>query len=264
MRKKANITKKRKGANKNISNATTPTTPCAPESKRVKSSVPLDFTHDRIYKDYQNEQNKRIAIVSKYQSIGSPHQSLWNGGVLKQLSDLLKPIYGYIRLDTILNDTPQLKVYSNRPVGNSPEMMPWDCSLNKDVLDGLNRHVLLTKDLPNDNPKKFSLSTPKNIDHAIKRLVFRSTLNDTGGIPSKERIEQDILKCAGANILSIIEAKGAAIQGLGDRQGVRFIRKGGHGGVRPAKAIRKETRWLHDDALATLFHDLNQTRQRDF
>jgi hypothetical protein len=76
----------------------------------------------------------------------------------------------------ILNDTPQLKIYSNRPVGNSPEMMPWDCSLNKDVLDGLNRHVLLTKDYP----KKFSLSTPKNIDHAIKRLVFRSTLNNTG------------------------------------------------------------------------------------
>jgi hypothetical protein len=76
MRKKTNITKKRKGANKNISNATSPTTQCAPESKRVKSSVPLDFTHDRIDKDYQNEQNKRIAIVSTYQSIGSPHKSL--------------------------------------------------------------------------------------------------------------------------------------------------------------------------------------------
>jgi hypothetical protein len=29
--------------------------------------------------------------------------------------------------------------------------------------------------------------------------------------------------------------------------------------VRPAKAIMKETRWLHDDALSTLVHVLNQT-----
>jgi hypothetical protein len=23
----------------------------------------------------------------------------------------------------------------HRPIGNSPEMMPWDCSLNKDIKD---------------------------------------------------------------------------------------------------------------------------------
>jgi hypothetical protein len=80
----------------------------------------------------------------------------------------------------------------------------------------------------------------------------------------RERIEQDIIKCAGANLLSIIEAEGAAIQGLGDRQGVRFIPKCGHGGVRPAKAIMKETKCVRGDALSTLLHDLNQTRQRDF
>ena len=30
-----------------------------------------------------------------------------------------------------------LKSYLGRPVGNSPEMMPWDCSRNKDLKDAV-------------------------------------------------------------------------------------------------------------------------------
>ena len=34
-------------------------------------------------------------------------------------------------------DQPGLKDYWHRPVGNSPELMPWDCSLNKDLQDAV-------------------------------------------------------------------------------------------------------------------------------
>ena len=37
-------------------------------------------------------------------------------------------------------------VYAERPVGNSPELMPLDCSLNKDINDCVARHVLETQD----------------------------------------------------------------------------------------------------------------------
>jgi hypothetical protein len=151
-----------------------------------------------------------------------------------------------------LNDTAELKLYKGRPVGNSPEMMPWDCSLNKDILDSMNRHVLITKDLPEEDERKFSLSTPARIDSCIRRLVFPSSAILTSGIdigvPSAKRIAQDVLKCFGQNILDIIAAQGATVQGLGDRKGVRFAKKGGHGGRRPANAILKEEPWLHEDA----------------
>jgi len=48
--------------------------------------------------------------------------------------------------------------YACRPVGNSPEMMPWDASLNKDVDDSFQFHVALTKNLlPTDPPQALRL-----------------------------------------------------------------------------------------------------------
>ena len=35
-------------------------------------------------------------------------------------------------------------VYAGRPVGNSPELMPLDCSLFKDVDDAVARHIAVT------------------------------------------------------------------------------------------------------------------------
>ena len=56
------------------------------------------------------------------------------------------------------------------------------------------------------------------------------------------------MKCSSDNLFEILESKGAVVQGLGDRKGVRYIAKGGHGGSRPAVATLKETSWLHEDA----------------
>lgn len=41
--------------------------------------------------------------------------------------------------------------FFGRPVGNSPEMMPMDSSLNKDVDDEVSYHCSLTSTLPEDN-----------------------------------------------------------------------------------------------------------------
>ena len=46
--------------------------------------------------------------------------------------------------------------YAERPVGNSPEMMPFDASLNRDVDVCVDAHVAITRDLADDDPRKFS------------------------------------------------------------------------------------------------------------
>ena len=53
--------------------------------------------------------------------------------------------------------------HANRPPGNSPELMPWDNSLNKDVKDALLFHSCLTHDeLDEEDNLKFSLSSSPN------------------------------------------------------------------------------------------------------
>ena len=51
--------------------------------------------------------------------------------------------------------------YAKRPVGNSPELMCLDMSLNKDIRECLHCHVSITQNLEKDNPHRFSLATPK-------------------------------------------------------------------------------------------------------
>lgn len=104
-------------------------------------------------------------------------------------------------------------VYAGRPVGNSPELMPWDCKLNADVLSQLNRHVLFTKHLPNDDARKFSLATPKQIDSCFIRLVDQSE-GVNAGVPSRKLTAEDIGTCMTSNILAIIAHDGTIIEGL--------------------------------------------------
>ena len=52
-------------------------------------------------------------------------------------------------------------VYAGQPVGDSSEMMPLDSSSFEDLHAGVHHHVTRTTLLPMDDPKKFSLSTPK-------------------------------------------------------------------------------------------------------
>ena len=102
--------------------------------------------------------------------------------------------------------------FFGRPIGNSPEMMPMDSSLNKDVDDEVWYHVSLTTTLSEENPLKFSMSTPKRGASAYKRVWEQ--------VPSSRRIIEDTNKFVIAiNVIS--EHQGRAVAGLGTRNGHR-------------------------------------------
>lgn len=128
--------------------------------------------------------------------------------------------------------------------------MPWDCSLNKDLDDAFIVHCALTQELHDDDKKKFSSSTQPQLEHSYARL-----LSSNGGVgvgsPSSKRIVEDIMKCVGPNMIAIVRARGACIQGLGDRKGRRSVtfannKRGGHRVKKPFGSMP----WLHPDAEA--------------
>ena len=60
--------------------------------------------------------------------------------------------------------------YAGRPVGNSPEFMPLDNSLNRDILHSLHFHCVLSRFVldgegtdEEERNMQFSLSTPREI-----------------------------------------------------------------------------------------------------
>ena len=74
-------------------------------------------------------------------------------------------------VNNLSQDDKDLKSYLGRPVGNTPEMMPWDCSLNKDLKDAVMQHVCYMRHLPEEDERKFSLSTPKRGSWAFRRIL---------------------------------------------------------------------------------------------
>ena len=146
--------------------------------------------------------------------------------------------------------------YEGRPVGNSPELQPLDCSLFSDLGHDLSRHVRMTKDLENDDPLKFSRSTPRRLARSLTRLWWHeadgvggaSYDRRTGGSPLSRRIIEDVTKCMGDHLLQIIDAKGAMVDGIGNRSGRRERPLGGHGGARTKKPA-PAARWVHPDGM---------------
>jgi hypothetical protein len=114
------------------------------------------------------------------------------------------------------NTTLTSKRYARRPVGNQPELMPLDASLNWDIDCALNMHVLLTADLPNDHPDKFRKDTPLRISQAITKLCHPVT----GVVPSSKRIVQDCNRIL-TSAVAIVEAGGKIVPGLVNRNGHR-------------------------------------------
>jgi hypothetical protein len=108
------------------------------------------------------------------------------------------------------------KRYAHRPVGNQPELMPLDASLNWDIDCSLNMHVLLTADLPNEHPDKFRKDTPMRISKAIEKLCHPVT----GVVPSSRRIIQDCNRIL-TSAVKIVEAGGKIVPGLVNRNGHR-------------------------------------------
>lgn len=114
------------------------------------------------------------------------------------------------------------KRYAGRPVGNQPELMPLDASLNWDIDCSLNMHVLLTTHLPNTHPEKFRKDTPLRISQAIMKLCHP----ETGVVPSSRRIIQDCYRVLDSAV-TIVKAGGKIVPGLVNRNGHRNKPDGG-------------------------------------
>jgi hypothetical protein len=86
----------------------------------------------------------------------------------------------------VLGLNEDLPCYSKRPVGNLPELMSWDFSLHKDVHECVNRHIAISKELPEDDPLSLGKGQRRQSSrpHAVcsswrltsSRLEDRSTL----------------------------------------------------------------------------------------
>jgi hypothetical protein len=145
--------------------------------------------------------------------------------------------------------------YAGRPVGNSPEMMPLDCSLNQDVHVGVERHIRLTIRLPEDDPMKFSMSTPSRGFSAYNRVWNCPRTQDRngelvdGGIPSAKRIKRDINKVV-ESMATIFENDRRMVDGLGNRPGERNNghSRGKNGGKRTKRTTYDIGAWRHADA----------------
>ena len=112
--------------------------------------------------------------------------------------------------------------YSGRPVGNSPEFIPLDNSLNRDILQSLRFHCVLSRAIidgkeTTEEERKlcFSFSTPREIARGLKRL-WDSKI----GTPSLERIIQDVYLALKA-LEILYRDNGASVEGLADRNGNR-------------------------------------------
>lgn len=147
--------------------------------------------------------------------------------------------------------------FSDAPPGNTPEGNPLDANLNKDVHDGVDRHVLHTSHLDEEDPCKFSMTTPLRGAHAYKRVLE--------GCPGSHRIVTDTHRVVESMVV-IHKHKGAVVQGLGSRNGWRAkasyaaLRANGNtsarGGTRKRDAQKQREyltgNWWHPDALAEL------------
>ena len=129
--------------------------------------------------------------------------------------------------------------YDGRPVGNIPEFMTLDHSLNSDILHSLRMHSVLSCYILDGGETDegeinmcFSYSTPMEISQGLKR-IWDSKI---GGTPFSARIIQDVHLALKA--LEIVHrANGSAVEGLEDRNSHRRkeLGEGKHvswGGVR--------------------------------
>jgi predicted flap endonuclease-1-like 5' DNA nuclease len=141
------------------------------------------------------------------------------------------------------SDDPDLKNYCGRPVGNSPENMPWDTSLNKDLHDAVKYHVAATADFEKADPRKFDMTTPKKGTWAYRRVLQV--------YPLPKRVIQDVEKVF-LSMKIVRDAKGIKVDGVGNSSGKRHVKSSSasRGGYRPRKQRHDNygEKVLHDDA----------------
>ena len=112
--------------------------------------------------------------------------------------------------------------YAGLPVGNSPEFMPLDNILNRDILYSFCFHCVLSRFVldgegtdEEERNMRFSFSTPKEITRGMKR-IWESKM----GTPSLERIIEDVDLALKALEIVYLE-NGASVEGVAGRNGHR-------------------------------------------
>jgi len=148
--------------------------------------------------------------------------------------------------------------YSYRPPGNSPELMPMDAYLNRDVHECVSRHVNVMRGMCDTLKvtfrgqqirRRFCSSCPVRLREAYLR-VWDPQLEHPAenGCPSSARIVQDVMRFLNA-LNSIFKHEGAVVHGKYLRNGDRKLPKGeGHGGNRTKNIEEDAEKWLHKDA----------------
>ena len=96
---------------------------------------------------------------------------------VKETIKWMKENYYFHRWLLPMNGLQDRTPYAGRPVGNSPNVMPLDNSINRDILHSLRFHCVLKRFLLDGEEKgeeernmRFSFSTPKEISRGLKRI----------------------------------------------------------------------------------------------
>lgn len=155
----------------------------------------------------------------------------------------------WIRPEEKLNS--HLGSFANRPPGNNADLMPLDSSLNKDHDDCVIRHVAVTSHLSEDDPRKFSMTTPNRVAHAYKRVWDHPNVNE--GSPTSERIVQDIKRTHVA-LSNVYKSRGLnAKTNVPGHRGTELREQAGErrGGARKKKLVPMNM-WYHEDARCTV------------
>ena len=139
-------------------------------------------------------------------------------------------------------------LYHEKCVGNSPELMPLDNSLNYDLQLSHRHHCAVTAHLPYTDERKYSLSTPLRIAKGIKKIW-----EDKHGAPNGQRVIQDVYAVFESHKI-IYEAHGKMVPGLANRNGHRYNKQGTRkwGGKREKCHEVKEESWLEAGAKEVL------------
>ena len=141
-------------------------------------------------------------------------------------------------------------VYQGRPVGNSPEFMPLDNSLNADITRSHDFHCRATASLHKDDPRRFSMATPKTISQGIHRLFQCDESQE--GVPSSSRIIHDCDQ-VWDSMETVLAHDGAVVEDLCNRNGICYRRIGEEkrGGFR-AKNEYSWDDWVEPMALTAI------------
>jgi len=123
----------------------------------------------------------------------------------------------------------------------SPEMMSLDSSLFKDLCASICHHATWMTLLENNDPRKFSLSMPKQIANSCMCLFDPAIIGAEAGVPCSWHILEDCKKFV-SNCEEIKKEKGVVVPGLGSKKGhqkenVVGLANDNHGGAQTKKKL---------------------------